>query len=84
MNLESVKLLYLTLQRYAGWLDRGRASVAVRAEVALLGTAIDNGGETSSLLSGVDTSIARLPSTAVRKMLRVTAGEIRRALEDQR
>jgi hypothetical protein len=84
MSLESVKLLYLTLQRYAGWLDRGRASVAVRVEVASLGTAIDSGDETSLPLSGVDTSIARLPSTAMRKMLRATAGEIRRALADPR
>ena len=83
MSEQSVKLLYLTLQRYAGWLDRGRASVAVRVEVASLGTAIENGGAISSLLSGVDTSIAALPSSATRKMLRATAGEIRRALEAQ-
>jgi len=84
MNKESVKVLYLTLQRYAGWLDRGRASVAVRADVASLGTALDTGGETSSVLGGLDTSIARLPTSAMRKMLRVTVSEIRHALEDRR
>jgi hypothetical protein len=83
MNLQAVKQSYLTLQRYAGWLDRGRASAAVRADVASLGTAIDTGAETSSLLSGLDTSIARVPTAAMRKILRTTAGEIRRALEDQ-
>lgn len=82
MNLEAVKRLYLTLQRYAGWLDRGRASAAVRADVASLGTAIDAGAETSALLNGLDTSIARVPTPAMRKILRATAGEIRRALED--
>ena len=84
MNLEAAKLLYLTLQRYAGWLDRGRASVEVRADVASLGRALDTGGETSSVLNGLETSIARLPTSAMRKILRGTAAELRHALEDQR
>ena len=82
MNPDTVKPLYLTLRRYAGWLDRGRASVAVRADVASLGSAIDTGADTTSLLTGLDTSLERLPNGAVRKMLRTTACAIRRALED--
>lgn len=78
---EAVSPLYLTLHRYAGWLDRGRASVAVRANVASLGTAIESGAETSRLLSALDTSIADLPGGAVRKILRLAATDIRRALE---
>ena len=84
MSLETVRLLYPTLQRYAGWLDRGRASVAVRADVASLGMAIDAGGETSSVLSALDTSIARLPTSAMRRILRGAVVEIRHALEDRR
>jgi hypothetical protein len=82
MNFAAVEPLYLTLQRYAGWLDRGRASVAVRADVASLGSAIHNGDDPSSLLMGLDISLERLPNGAVRKMLRTTADAIRRALED--
>ena len=83
MNLETITRLYQALQRYAGWLDRARTSVAVRADVATLGTAIANGGEISPLLGGLDASIGRLPTGAVRKMLRGTAAEIRRAVEDR-
>lgn len=83
MNLETVTLLHQTLKRYAGWLDRGSTSAAVRADVATLGTAIASGGEISPLLGGLDASIGRLPTGAVRKMLRGTAAEFRRAVEDR-
>ena len=72
--------LYSTLQRYAGWLDRERASVTVRADVQALGAAIAAHADPSVLLETLDTNIARLPGGELRKMLRVTAGRVRRAL----
>jgi hypothetical protein len=72
--------LYLDLERYAGWLDRDRASVAVRASVQSLGAAIDARSDTFALLSELDVRIARLPGGGMRTMLRATAGQIRRAL----
>lgn len=72
--------LYATLQRYAGWLDRERTCGLIRADVKALGTAIDTRADPWSLLETLDANIARLPSGALRKMLRVTAGQVRRAL----
>jgi hypothetical protein len=45
-----------------------------------LGTAIDTRTDPSPLLQALDSDIARLPSGEMRKMLRVTAGQMRRAL----
>jgi hypothetical protein len=84
MDAETVKQLYSTLQRYAGWLDRERTSVMVRADVQALGIAIDACTDPSPLLQALDTNIARLPSGELRKMLRVTAGQMRRALAEPR
>jgi hypothetical protein len=81
---EALKQLYTTLQRYAGWLDRERSSVMVRADVQALGAAIDTRVDPSPLLQALDTNIARLPSGEVRKMLRVAAGQMRRALAEAR
>jgi hypothetical protein len=78
MHGEAIGSLYLTLQRYAGWLDRGRTSVMVRADVEALGTAIDAGVDLSLLLSALDANIARLPSGGIRRLLRTTAVGIRR------
>jgi hypothetical protein len=77
-----LKSSYLALQRYAGWLDRDRASAAVRTAVQALGAAIDAGTDTSSLLVALDASIARLPAGDMRRMLRVTVGQIRRDLDE--
>jgi hypothetical protein len=77
-----LKRLYESLQRHAGWLDRERPSVMVRAAVQALGAAIDAGVDASPLLLALDTSIARLPGGELRKMLRVGATEVRRALAD--
>jgi hypothetical protein len=82
VDREELKQLFDTLQRYAGWLDRDRTSVMVRASVQALGNAMDTGGDPSPLLQTLDTNIARLPSGELRKMLRTGAGEIRRALSD--
>jgi microcompartment protein CcmL/EutN len=82
MDGPAVESLYFALQRYAGWLDRGRASVAVRTDVQALGAAIDAGADASALLSSLEATIVRLPGGDMRKMLRVTAGQIRRALDE--
>jgi hypothetical protein len=68
------------LDRYAGWLTRGRLSVAVRADVQALGAAMDAGSDTSLLLVTLDKDIGRLPSGDIRKMLRKSLGEIRAML----
>ena len=81
---EALKPLYDTLQRYAGWLDRARTSVMVRADVEALGAAINTGADPLPLLHALDTNIARLPSGEMRKMLRVAASEMRRALAESR
>jgi hypothetical protein len=77
-----LKQLFDTLQRYAGWLDRDRTSVMVRSAVQALGTAMDTGVDPSPVLQELDTNIARLPSGELRKMLRVGAVEMRRALAE--
>jgi hypothetical protein len=69
------------LQRYAGWLARDHASLAVRADARALGEAVDAGNDTSLLLLTLDKDIGRLPSGGLRKMLRKASEEIRAALE---
>jgi hypothetical protein len=81
---EALKPLYDRLQRYAGWLDRDRASVLVRADVEALGAAINTCADPLPLLHALDINIAPLPSGELRKMLRVGAGEMRRALAESR
>ena len=81
---EALKPLYDTLQRYAGWLDRARTSVMVRADVEALGTAINTCADPWPLLHALDTNIARLPSGELRTLLRVAASEMRRALAESR
>ena len=80
-SAEALKQRHDTLQRYAGWLDRERTSVMVRADVRALGAAIETCADPLPLLQALDTNIARLPAGELRKMLRVAAGEMRRALE---
>ena len=75
-----LKQLFSTLQRYAGWLDRERASALVRADVAALGAALEACADPTASLQSLDVDIARLPGGEMRKMLRVTAGQMRRAL----
>ena len=81
---EALKPLYDTLQRYAGWLDRARTSVMVRADVEALGTAINTCADPWPLLHALDMNIARLPSGELRTLLRVAASEMRRALAESR
>ena len=83
MDPRALKALYDTLHRYAGWLDRDRTSVMVRADVAALGIAFDTKGDPLPYLQTLDTNLARLPSGALRTMLRKTSAEIRRAVDAQ-
>lgn len=83
MNPEAVKQLYDSLQRYAGWLNRERTSVVVRADVQALGAAIDTCADPSPLLQALDTNIKRLPSGELRKMLRAAVGQMRHALAER-
>ena len=83
-SAEALKPLYDTLQRYAGWLNRERTSVMVRADVDALGAAINTCADPLPLLQALDTNIARLPSGELRKLLRVAASEMRRALAESR
>ena len=81
---EALKPLCDRLQRYAGWLDRERTSVTVRADVEALGVAINTSADPFPLLHALETNIARLPSGELRKMLRVAASEMRRSLAESR
>ena len=81
---EALKPLYDRLQRYAGWLDRERTSVMIRADVQALGAAIETRADPFPLLQSLDTNIARLPSGELRKMLRIAASQMRHALAEAR
>ena len=84
MDPEQLKPLYDALHRYAGWLDRDRTSVMVRADVQALGTAIDTCADPTPLLQALDTDLARLPSGELRKILRAASAKIRLALAESR
>lgn len=83
MNPQELQPLYDTLHRYAGWLDRERTSVMVRADVKALGTAIETSADPTPLLESLDTNLARLPGGDLRKMLRAASAKIRDALTVQ-
>ena len=82
MDAEPLAALFVTLRRYAGWLDKGRPSATVRSSVDALGTAVEAGRDTSRLIQTLEDDIARLPSGGVRKMLVTTAGGVRRLLAE--
>jgi hypothetical protein len=69
------------LHRYAGWLDKDRASGAVRADVQALAAAIDSGGDALLCLLELEEDVAQLPGGGVRKMLRRALGDIRAVLD---
>ena len=83
MDPQAVKPLYETIHRYAGWLDRERSSVLVRADVEALGTAIDACADPLPLLVALDIDLGRLPSGAVRKMMRAASAKLRRAVANE-
>jgi hypothetical protein len=80
-NGEVLGRLLSELQRYAGWLAKDHASVAVRADVRALAEAMDAGSETASSLTVLEKDIDRLPSGGIRKMLRRALGELRPMLD---
>ena len=80
---EALKPLYDTLQRYAGWLDRARTSVMVRADVEALVAAIYTCADLLPLLHALDTNIARLPGGRCGRCCR-RRDEMRRALAEPR
>ncbi len=82
MNLQAVTQSFETLHRYAGWLDRERASVRVRATVRALGAALESSGDPWPPLRVLDSDIARLPGDDLRRLLGGAAAQMRRALED--
>ena len=69
------------LERYAGWLAKDHASVAVRAAVRALGVAVNSGADTLLSLQTLDRDLERLVSGGVRKMLRRSLGEMRAVLD---
>jgi len=84
VDSQELKPLYDALHRYAGWLDRERTSVMVRADVRALGTAIETSKDPTPLLEALDVNLARLPSGDLRKMLRAASAKMRGALAEQR
>lgn len=78
---EALSRVRSDLQRYAGWLAKDRASVAVRASVRALDEALDAGNETSQVLLALHGEIERLPGGGVRTMLRQAMAELRTLLE---
>lgn len=83
MDSPELKPLYDALHRYAGWLDRERTSVMVRADVRALGAALDTSEDPTPLLEALDANLARLPSGDLRKMLRTASAKMRGALTEQ-
>ena len=79
---DTLKPLYDSLQRYAGWLDRERQSVAVRNDVLAIGIALETGVNPGTLLLNLDADLKRLPSGEVRKMLKAASARIHRVLAE--
>lgn len=78
---DAVRNLYSELQRYAGWLGKDRASVTLRADLEALAAAIDVPDETLPLIAALEDNIRRLPSGAVRTMLKKTLDRFRMAVD---
>ena len=78
MEPEALKALYETLHRYAGWLDRERTSILVRADVQALGVAIDTRADPTPPLQALETNLARLPNHTVRVTIEVCKFHTRR------
>jgi hypothetical protein len=82
VDRETLRPLYDALHRYAGWLNRERPSVTVRADVQALGIAIDTRADLTPLLHTLDADLARLPSGDLRKMLRAASQKLRSAVAE--
>lgn len=82
MEPQTLRVLYDAIHRYAGWLDRDRASVTVRSDVQALGVAIDTGADPMPLLQTLDADLARLHGGDLRTMLRAASKKLRCAVTD--
>jgi hypothetical protein len=81
MFTDTPKQLVGELQRYGGWLGKGRPAMLVRADVQALEAALDASADPSPLLLALDTSISGLPSGEIRRILRIAARRMRSVLE---
>ena len=79
MTGEAMSLLS-NLQRYAGWLPKDHASIAVRAGVSELAAAMQAGTEAADCLMVLDKDIKRLHGGGIRTMLRRACGELQDVL----
>ncbi len=79
-DADALQRLVADAQRYAGWLAKDHASLAVRASVQHLAAAIGTTTDTSPLIDTLDHDLRRLPSGGIRKMLRQALEEIRTRL----
>ena len=73
--------LLAELQRYAGWLDKDHASVAVRAGLRDLAEAMQSGGDVLGCRQRLNKDLQRLQSGGVRTMLRRSFQALQAALE---
>lgn len=71
------------LRRYAGWLDRKNVPT-VQADIHALAMAIETNADAMPLLAVLESTLSRLPSSEVRRMMRVISRDIREALDEQR
>ena len=69
------------LERYAGWLAKDQAAVAVRAGVQALRTAVNAGEDSLDLMATLRKDIARLPSGDIPKMLRASIARMQAELD---
>ena len=72
--------LLSNLQRYAGWLPKDHASIAVRAGVSELAAVMQAGTGASDCLLVLDKDIKRLHGGGIRTMLRRACGELQDVL----
>ena len=79
----TITLLCEELLRYAGWLDR-KYALTVQADIHALATAIETKADAMPVLAVLESSLSRVPSGEVRRMMRVTSREIRKALDEPR
>jgi hypothetical protein len=77
-----VKALFEALCRYAGWLNRERPSRLVRTDVESLKTAIETNSDPRPHFEKLEANLAQLPGGDVRRMIRKTVAQLRRAFEE--
>jgi hypothetical protein len=83
MGRQTLVSLCERLRRYAGWLDRKNV-LTVQADIHALAMAIETNADAMPLLAVLESTLSRLPSGEVRRMMRVMSREIREALDEPR